>query len=159
MNRPPLTRFLDVSAERRSDGESHADTESPVATFLFEIRQVLVDIVDRVGVDQVCEQTGLSRTRIEGFRERSGQAPCGPMDDFTLAEATAILACESPYQAPEIRSRISDHLIVRFGRASTDVESVIATYGFEDSKQLRAKISGDADLTLREYARLRVALG
>ncbi|MFP4530735.1 MAG: DUF5791 family protein [Halodesulfurarchaeum sp.] len=155
MNRPPLARFLDDSVSRAADGR---DGTGAVTATYEELLSVLAAVVTTRGVESVATETGLDRELLAFVVGESGVGTGKSERMRTLETVAAILATESRFSASEVRARLGDHLIVQMSRDPIDAESLAVTYGFGDATELRAKIEGDRPLTLREYARLRVAL-
>lgn len=154
MTRPPLARFLDDSI---AGSGTERDGSGAVRATYDGLLDVLAGIVDSQGVDSVAEHTDLDRVVLESLADDGGEtSPVG--DPLSLETAAAILATASTFSATEVRARIRDHLILQMSRDPVDAESLAAEYGFGDATELRAKIEGDRPLTLREYARLRVAV-
>lgn len=154
MTRPPLARFLDDPLQG-SGIEARSDE---VGATYEELLDVVATIVTRRGVPAIAETTGLDRALLEFLETKPGPDLSDPPDGLTVAAAAEILAVDSTFSATEIRARIRDHLVVRMSRHPIDVETLAGAYGFGDATQLRERIEGVRPLSLREYARIRVAL-
>lgn len=158
MNPPPLAAFLDDSASGSlSNGQLDAKQDS-VEAMWHRLRAVLAAIVERQGVKAVSVETDVDRGRIRSIVDRAGSETAGRGETITLEIAAEILASLSSFPPTEIRARIRDHLLIQMSRRPIDIETLAAQYGFDDADRLRARIEGERELSLREYARLRVAL-
>lgn len=155
MNRPPLDAFLDAAI---SNPDAGGNLRDPVGHKAEALMDVLAAIVATYGVTHVAEQTGLDRDLLRATRDGSVMDEHKPGERITLGTAAELLAVASTFSPTEVRARIRDHLILSMSRGPTDAESLASRYGFDDVHTVRDKIEGDRSLTLREYARLGVAL-
>lgn len=157
MTRPALARFLDGPTAQGAE-DSHSDrTGAEVAELKRRLGGVLAAAVTEAGPEAVTRATGLEG----GVVEEIGALPDGgteALDGLSLRTVAAILATASSFQPDAVRGRIRDHLLVQMSRGPVDVETVADRYGFGDPETLRAKIEGEEPISVREYARLRVAL-
>lgn len=158
MSRPPLAAFLDDPAEEPASGTTpNADQDSVEATY-HRLVGIVEAVIEARGVDTVAATTDLDRGRIAAIVAREGSKTAAEDGSITLETVATILATESSFSATEVRARIRDQLVLQMSRRPIDVASLSAQYGFDDAATLRAKIEGERHLSLREYARLRVAL-
>ena len=157
MTRPVLARFLD-GPNVQETGDSHSDRAgAEVAELKSHLGGVLAAAINEAGPEAVTRATGLDRDVVAEI----GAVPDGGsevLDGLSLRTAAAILATASSFHPDAVRGRIRDHLLVQMSRGPIDVETVADRYGFGDPEVLRAKIEGEEPVSVREYARLRVAL-
>ncbi len=158
MNQPPLAAFLDDSAPGSESSEDRNSNQNTVEDMWHRLLGVLAAVVKGRGVEAVAFETNMDRDQIRSMVNRADSETAGGGEAITLEMAAEILASHSSFPPAEIRARIHDHLLVQMSRRPIDVETLAAQYGFDDAKRLRAKIEGEQELSLREYARLRVAL-
>lgn len=155
MTRPALTAFLD--APSRLD-EAERPTETIEAAEL-QLQRVLGLVVGRIGHEEAVVAAGIDSEQAAGLLAVANGDRSDPVANLSLADAAAILAADMAFSQVEVRGRIRDHLLVAMSRGPTDVNALSEAYGFADPATLRAKIDSVETLTLREYARLRIAVG
>lgn len=155
MTRPALAAFLEAPI---SDSGGSGDGSDAVKATQEGLLAVLAEVVAMQGTGTVAEQTGLDRKLLDSVEEGTPPERLDAVAGLTLETAAEILAVDSAFSPTEIRHRIRDHLLVQMSRGPVDAESVASAYGFGDGVALQEMIEGTRPFSLREYARLRVAL-
>lgn len=151
MSRLPLAAFLDVPV-----GGTGAVPD--VQQVLRSLQMILGTVVEDVGPERAGDQTRIESARLRALVALADEIRSDPVDGMTLADAAAILALSSPFPPAEVRGRLRDDLLVAMSREPTDLRSLAGRYDLGDPSDLRARIEGEKPLSLREYARLRVAV-
>jgi len=130
-------------------GEFPDAGEQSAEELLAAYGTVLAETVERVGVADVVEATGLDRATVDAFAD-------GKVADRTLEEAVAVLATgpDRP-DADALQAEAQDILLMGMTTAVMDVESLAS--GIDDElepKEIQQKIEGRYPVTLAEYALL-----
>lgn len=153
MNRPSLSVFLEAPTGLDEDRPIER-----VEAVELRLQRVLGAVIDRIGREEAVEAAGIDREQaVEVVAVVNGDRST-PVANLTVADAAALIAAEMAFPRDEVRGRIRDHLLITMSREPTDIDELSETYGFGDSRRLRARINGEEPLSLRDYARLRVAL-
>lgn len=112
------------------------------ARYLTELGAIL----DRKGIDQVAEETGIDQARLRAL-------PDGD-PGLTLREACAIVAATDAYPDAEAAvTEVRDHLLLRMSSAIVDVDALALALDDDfGPREYQQKIEGRMEMTLEEYA-------
>ena len=110
----------------------------------------LASVVDRHGLEQTLDHTGVDRDRLEALLE--GESP-----DLSLEEAAEIQALESDApDAETIETMACEHLLLGMTTAVLDVDAVESHLEIDlGAKEVQQKIERRAPMSFSEYVHLQ----
>lgn len=128
------------------------DAASPAA-LRDAYEAVLVETIERVGIEAVGERSGVARETLQALE--NGESP-----ELTVAEAAAILAADETRPGPEaIAAEARDALLMGMTTAVVDVDTLASELGGDlGPTELQQKVEGRHPMSLAEFAAVRHVL-
>lgn len=109
--------------------------------------QVLADVVESQGLEEVAAQTGIDESTLEAVREED-------TPELTLEEAAAIVATDPDRpDADFLVADARDILLMGMSTAVLDVDAIQSGINAQmDAKLIQQKVEGRHPITVAEYA-------
>ncbi len=130
-------------------GEFESAGETSPADLRAAYEAELAATIDRIGVERVVEQSGVSRETVEALA--AGESP-----GLELEDAAAILATDDGRpDAEAIEAEARDILLMGMTTAVLDVDTLASQIDVAlEPKEIQQKVEGRFPMTLEEYALL-----
>ncbi|MFC6871808.1 DUF5791 family protein [Halobellus marinus] len=109
----------------------------------------LREVVTDRGIDTVAAESGVDVDDLEALVE-------GPVPDFSVTDAAAVLALDDERDAETIVLELRDHLLLAMTTGVVDVDTLASNVDLDRSGQeLQQAIEGRSEMTLEVLAAIR----